>query len=257
MKFTKLEKSGRTANIILDRPDKRNALNAEFVSELKEIFKQAESDDDIRVIVIKSSSKAFCAGADLAYLQQLQDNSYKENLDDSNHLMELFRMIYLSTKPVIAEVDGPALAGGCGLASVCDLSFASEESKFGYTESRIGFVPAIVMVFLLRKIGDARARDIMLTGRIFPANEAKAMGLITDVIPAEALSTHVSKVAEEMANSTSGASLAIIKEMTSKVQDMELSDALEYAAQSNAHARETADCKRGIAAFLNKEKITW
>lgn len=257
MKFTRQEQKGRTAYIILDRPDKRNALNAEFVSELKDAFTQAESDKDTRVIVIKSSSNAFCAGADLAYLQDLQDNSYKENLEDSNHLMELYKMIYLSTKPVIAEIDGPALAGGCGLASVCDLSYASEESKFGYTESRIGFVPAIVMVFLLRKIGDAKARDIMLTGRIFKAEEAKNMGLITDVVPGEALSSTVNMVAEDLANTTSGASLSIIKEMASRVQTMELHDALEYAAQSNARARETSDCKKGIAAFLNKEKISW
>ncbi len=145
----------RIGYIVLNRPDKRNALSPEMVSELKLAFKKAEDNAAVKVIVLKANGESFCAGADLAYLQDLQKFSYEENLADSRHLKELFLQIYTLRKVVIAQVQGSAMAGGCGLATVCDFVYAVPESKFGYTEVKIGFIPAIVMVFLLRKIGEA------------------------------------------------------------------------------------------------------
>ncbi|HWA36104.1 MAG TPA: enoyl-CoA hydratase/isomerase family protein, partial [Cyclobacteriaceae bacterium] len=156
----------RVGYITLNRPEKRNALNQEMVSELEAAFQKASSDDSAKVIVLRARGEAFCAGADLGYLQQLQKYSYEENLADSSHLKELFFLIYTLNKVVIAEVQGAALAGGCGLAAVCDFVFTVPEAKFGYTEVKIGFIPAIVTVFLLRKIGESRAKELLLSGSL-------------------------------------------------------------------------------------------
>ena len=251
------EVKDRVGYITLNRPEKRNALSYEMVSEIKLAFMNAEADKECKVIVIKGSGEAFCAGADLAYLQQLQTNTFDENLADSRHLMELFQFIYHSNKVVISQINGPALAGGCGLASVCDFSFATPESTFGYTEVKIGFVPAIVMVFLVRKVAEKNAREMLLTGDVFKADKALQYGLINYIIEPEELDDVVFKFAQKLCKQTSMQSVELIKEMLANVQSMDVNEALEYAAQTNAKARATDDCKRGIAAFLNKEKLSW
>jgi methylglutaconyl-CoA hydratase len=149
--------ANQTAYLTLNRPEKRNALSPEIITELKNAFDKAEQDASVKVVVLKANGESFCAGADLNYLQQLQNFSYEENLADSQHLKELFLKIYTLKKVVIAQVQGHALAGGCGLATVCDFTFAVPEAKFGYTEVRIGFIPALVAVFLIRKIGEQKA----------------------------------------------------------------------------------------------------
>ena len=247
----------RVGYITLNRPEKRNALSYEMVSEIKLAFMKAEADADCKIIVIKGSGEAFCAGADLAYLQQLQTNTFEENLADSRHLMELFQFIYHSHKVVISQISGPALAGGCGLATVCDFSFATPQSTFGYTEVKIGFVPAIVMVFLVRKVAEKTARQLLLTGDVFDAQKALNYGLINEIVEADALDETVFKFAQKLCKQTSAQSLGLVKEMLANVQSMEVNSALNYAAQTNAKARATEDCKKGIAAFLNKEKLTW
>ena len=251
------EVKDRVGYITLNRPEKRNALSYEMVSEIKLAFMNAEADKECKVIVIKGSGEAFCAGADLAYLQKLQTNTFDENLADSRHLMELFQFIYHSNKVVISQINGPALAGGCGLASVCDFSFATPESTFGYTEVKIGFVPAIVMVFLVRKVAEKNAREMLLTGDVFKADKALQYGLINYIIEPDELDDVVYKFAQKLCNQTSIQSVELIKEMLANVQSMDINEALEYAAQTNAKARATDDCKRGIAAFLNKEKLSW
>lgn len=247
----------RVGYITLNRPEKRNALSYEMVSEIKLAFMKAEADADCKIIVIKGSGEAFCAGADLAYLQQLQTNTFEENLADSRHLMELFQFIYHSHKVVISQISGPALAGGCGLATVCDFSFATPQSTFGYTEVKIGFVPAIVMIFLVRKVAEKTARQLLLTGDVFDAQKALNYGLINEIVEADALDETVFKFAQKLCKQASAQSLGLVKEMLANVQSMEVNSALNYAAQTNAKARATEDCKKGIAAFLNKEKLTW
>jgi methylglutaconyl-CoA hydratase len=251
------EVKDRVGYITLNRPEKRNALSYEMVSEIKLAFMSAEADKDCKVVVIKGSGEAFCAGADLAYLQQLQTNTFDENLADSRHLMELFQFIYHSNKVVISQINGPALAGGCGLASVCDFSFATPESTFGYTEVKIGFVPAIVMVFLVRKVAEKNAREMLLTGDVFKADKALQYGLINYIVEPNELEDTVFKFAQKLCKQASAQSLGLVKEMLANVQSMDVNNALEYAAQTNAKARATNDCKRGIAAFLNKEKLSW
>jgi methylglutaconyl-CoA hydratase len=257
MKFIYYSVNNRIGTITLNRPEKRNALSYEVVAELKEAFTKAEEDDQVKVIILKANGEAFCAGADLEYLQQLQKFSYEENLNDSNHLKELFLQIYTHSKVVIAQVQGHALAGGCGLATVCDFVFAVPEAKFGYTEVKIGFIPAIVMVFLLRKIGEGKAKELLLSGELFSAENVKQLGLINQVVAPEKLEIEVEAFAKKLVESNSTQSMKLTKQMISKVQSLSVEDALQYAAEMNAHARGTDDCKKGIAAFLNKEKIRW
>ena len=257
MKYILFEVKNRIAFITLNRPDKRNALNSELVGELKQAFSIASAEKEAKVIVLKANGSAFCAGADLAYLQQLQNNSYEENLNDSNHLKELFVQIYTLNKVVIAQIEGHAIAGGCGLASVCDFSFSVPEAKFGYTEVRIGFIPAIVKVFLLRKIGEMRSKRLLLTGELIDAQKAEKLELINEVVPVEKIREHVLKFCQLLIDKNSSQSLAYTKQMIANVQSMPLDEGLSYAAEMNAKARASDDCQKGIASFLNKESIVW
>ncbi len=257
MNFINYTVSERVAYITLNRPDKRNALNFDVVSELKDAFLDAEQDPNVKVVVLRANGKVFCAGADLEYLQQLQKNSYADNLADSSHLKDLFHQIYTHKKVVIAQVHGHAIAGGCGLATVCDISFSAPEAQFGYTEVRIGFVPAIVTIFLLRKIGETRAKEMLLSGELISAKKAEEYGLINFIVPADEIEKRVFDYAQMVCKQNSMQSLQLTKKMIAEVQEKDLTEALTYAAQMNAHARETADCKRGIGAFVNKETLEW
>lgn len=249
--------ANRVATITLNRPEKRNALNDEVVHILRELLATAEADENVKVIVLAANGKAFCAGADLEYLQQLQKNTFDENLRDSRELMLLMQEIYTMQKVVIAQIEGDAIAGGCGLATVADLSYAVPAAKFGYTEVRIGFVPALVSVFLVRKIGEGRARELMLTGRLIGAEQAERYGMINAVVPAEEIKAHVQQVAESLCNEASTNSLKVTKQLVRTALDSTLTDALENAARLNAETRQHPDCKKGIGAFLDKLKPVW
>jgi methylglutaconyl-CoA hydratase len=257
MELTTYNLVDKVVYITLNRPEKRNALNQALVSALSNSIERAQNDLECKVIVLKGEGKAFCAGADLDYLQGLQKNTLKENEDDSRELMQLFQLIHASPKIVIAQIEGHAIAGGCGLASLADFSFSVPSARFGYTEVKIGFVPAIVMVYLIRKIGEGKAREILLSGNVFTAAKAKEIGLINYVCQAETIEKEVQQFAHNLISNNSRQSMATVKEMMIKVQDMPLDEALEYAVKSNARARETEDCKKGIQAFLNKEEIKW
>jgi methylglutaconyl-CoA hydratase len=247
----------RIAYLTLNRPDKRNALNAALVTALKEALQEANLEPGVKVIVLKANGKAFCAGADLETLQQLQQNTYEENLADSGHLAELFELMYTLPKAIIAQIQGHALAGGCGLAAICDFSFAVPAARFGYTEVKIGFVPAIVSAFLVRKIGEGRARELLLSGEVIPAERAQAYGLINYLVEETDLESRVNAFARQLCTATSGQSVAATKALLAQLPALSLPASLKLAAETNAHARATDDCRRGIGAFLAKEDIGW
>jgi methylglutaconyl-CoA hydratase len=251
------EVSERVAYITLNRPDKRNALNDEIVEALHEAFCRAEADGQVKVVVLRAKGSVFCAGADLAYLQQLQKNNYEENLADSSRLKELFHKIYTLKKVVIAQIQGHAIAGGCGLVTVCDVAFAVPEAKFGYTEVKIGFIPAIVSLFLLRKIGEGRAKELLLSGRLIDAEEALSIGLVHRLVEADCLEAEVKAYAAQLCVQNSASSMELSKRIIAEIQERTLEQGLQYAAQMNAMARETEDCRRGIAAFLEKKPLEW
>jgi methylglutaconyl-CoA hydratase len=257
MKYIHYNVLDRIAFITLNRPEKRNALSHELVTELREAFTTAEADDKVKVIILKAEGDAFSSGADLEYLQQMQQFSYEQNYADSSHLKELFLQIYTLKKVVIAQIQGHAIAGGCGLATVCDFCFAAPESKFGYTEVKIGFVPALVMVFLIRKIGEANARNLLLSGTLIAADHAKRIGLINEIVSKEELEEEVIHFAAQLIVTNSANSMSVTKQMMAKVQALPLEEALTFAAEMNAKVRESEDCKRGVSAFVNKEKISW
>lgn len=247
----------RVGYITLDRPEKRNALSFELISELQQAFMRAESDESVKVIVLRANGEAFCAGADLGYLQQLQNFSAEENLEDSRHLKRLLLSMYRLNKVIIAQVQGHALAGGCGLATVCDFVYTVPEAKFGYTEVRIGFIPAIVAVFLIRKVGEQRARQLLLSGELVSADVAMQLGLVSQVVAKDALESTVFELAQKLVRSNSGQSMAMTKQLIAEVQSLNLAEGLEYACRENVRARMTDDCRKGVGAFLDKKSITW
>lgn len=250
------EIKNRVAYITINRPEKRNAINPELVTALQNYFEQAASDKSVKIIVLKANGKVFSAGADLEYLKLMQKFSYEDNLADSMRLAKLFETIYTNPKIVVAQVEGSAIAGGCGLATVCDFTFAVPQAQFGYTEVKIGFIPAIVMVFLLRKIGGSHVKELTLTGKLISANQAKEIGLIHFVAAANEMEKKVSDFAEELCKSASSESLRRTKQMIAH-SGLSLQKALDDAAKLNAEMRSTEDCKKGISAFLNKEQVQW
>ena len=255
--IVRYEVADSIAHITLNRPEKRNALNASLVDRISEALRSAEEDDSVRCVVLTGEGSAFSAGADLESLRRLQDASPEENMADSQRLADLFAQIYLHPKAVIAKVNGHAIAGGCGLAAVCDFSIAASAAKLGFTEVRIGFVPAIVSVFVLRKLGEAAARDLFLRGGLITAAEAAAVGLITRAVAEDELDGVVASLARELASETSPNAVGLTKRLLAEVPGLELQEALAYAVQLNASARSTADCKAGIAAFLQQESPPW
>ena len=247
----------RQGVIVLNRGEKRNALAPQMVAELKSAFKTHAIDASVRVIVLRSTGAVFSAGADLAYLRELQQFGYAENLADSGSLKDLYHQIYTCPKPVIAQVQGHAIAGGCGLVTACDFVFAAPEAQFGYTEVRIGFIPAIVMSLLVRRIGEGHARRLLLSGELISADTALQVGLVTRVVDAAELQSKVDEFSAQIARDNSGEAMAVTKQMLADIQSMSLQDALSHGVEMNAKARATDDCRRGVEAFLQREKVNW
>ncbi|MGC8898200.1 MAG: enoyl-CoA hydratase/isomerase family protein [Bacteroidota bacterium] len=260
MKFTRIEyaAAGRIGTISLNRPEKRNALDDVMVAELTQAFITAAKDASVKVVVLRANGPVFSAGADLDYLQRIAKFDFNANLEDCQKLIRLFASINQMKKPVVAVVEGPALAGGCGLATACDFIIADKErSEFGYPEVRIGFIPAIVLVYLLRRVSESHAKELVFTGKTISARRAYEIGLVNEVVPTTEMNTFVNRFLQELVEKSSGTSMSLMKEIFAKLPGMNLSDALDYAANMNAVARMTDDCRKGISAFLNKEKIIW
>jgi methylglutaconyl-CoA hydratase len=257
MHFIRSFKEGRKAVIVLSQGEKRNALSPQLLKELKLAFDTFSNDPTVRVIILRADGPVFCAGADLAYLRELQDYGYEENRTDSAALRDLYLQIYECPKPVIAQVQGHAIAGGCGLITVCDFVFAVPEARFGYTEVRIGFIPAIVMNFVMRRIGEGHARRLLLGGELITAQEACELGMVSRVVSADLLQNEVWDFASKIAQNNSGEAMAATKRMIAEVQSMTLAEALSHSVEMNAKARTTADCRRGVDAFLRKENLKW
>lgn len=249
--------SDRIAVIKINRPDKRNALNPKLVNQLTLCFRKAIADPLVKVIILKAAGEVFSAGADLEYLRQLQQSTFEDNRQDTVALTQLFLLIYESPKLIIAQVEGHAIAGGCGLITVCDLVFAVPEAKFGYTEVKIGFIPALVSCFLIRKMGEGRAKELLLSGDLISANAAHSYGLINFILPADEIEVGVLEYASLRVNTVSANSVALTKQLLSAAQNLSLEESLELAINLNIQTRSSEDCKRGISAFLNKEKLNW
>lgn len=250
-----LSYEGPIALVTLNRPDKRNAISYELIGELVRVLAEVESSSAL-ILVLTGAGKAFCSGMDLDDLRAIASRTQEENLSDSQTMAGMFRTLYEFPKVTIAAVNGPAIAGGCGLATLCDFTLASTEAKFGYTEVRIGFIPAIVSAFLLRQVGEKQVRDLLLTGRIINAEDAYRLGLATEMVPPERLLQRARDLAADLLQN-SPASLLATKRLLRNYSATQLDSQIAGAVQENARIRTTDDFREGVSSFLEKRKPNW
>jgi methylglutaconyl-CoA hydratase len=241
--------------ITLNRPSRRNAMTPEMQDELIAALGKAATGH-CRVVVLTGAGEAFCAGLDLLHLQAIAGKSQAEHVADAERVARLFRMLYELPKPTIAVVQGPAIAGGTGLATICDFTLAAPGVKFGFTEVKIGFVPALVSAFLTMQIGEKRARDLLLSGRLFSSEEAERIGLVNEVIPAEELADRARELARCL-KENSPQSMAATKRLMAMQNGAWLDAAIAHAMTANAEARAMQDFREGVASFLEKRKPVW
>ncbi|MBZ5658481.1 MAG: enoyl-CoA hydratase/isomerase family protein [Acidobacteriia bacterium] len=243
------------ATLALNRPEKRNAISYELIDDLLRALEEVKNSPG-QILILTGAGKAFSSGLDLDNLKALIGRTPEQNLQDSRTMVSLFRTLYEFPKPTIAAVNGAAIAGGTGLALLCDFTLAVPEAKFGYTEVRIGFVPAIVATFLLRQVGEKIARDLLLTGRLFDAAEALRIGLLKEIVPPEKLMERARELAAQLMES-SPLSLAYTKRLLTDHARAELDAQIEAAIRENASIRASADFREGITSFLEKRKPKW
>lgn len=244
---------GPVARITLNRPEKRNALNDAVINGIKQALNKASQDANVRVVVISGAGKDFCSGADLAALQKIGGASVSENAEDARSLLELFLLIRQLPVPVIAAVTGRALAGGCGLATACDLVVASASARFGYPEVKIGFVPAMVMAILRRNVSEKRAFELITRGAEISAGQALEFGLVNQVFPDESFEADVNSYTGEF-EKMSRSAISLTKTLLYQIDGLSFPEALETGADVNVIARLTDDCQQSIAKFLQKDR---
>lgn len=250
--------------VLLNRPEKRNALTPTLIAELTEALQSAESNSECQVLIITGAGSAFCAGLDIEHLRAMSEGAsdhpdrtavdgYRE---DAERIAALFRTLSSLPKPTIAAVNGPAIAGGMGIATLCDFTLAVPEAKFGYTEVRIGFIPALVSAYLRTQIGEKRSRDLLLTGRLISADEACGLGLVTRIVPEPELMSETRALAERLLRNSPSAMQAT-KRLLNEFLDRHLPDDSEAAILASVRARSTGDFREGVRAFLEKRDPVW
>ncbi|HXT74021.1 MAG TPA: enoyl-CoA hydratase-related protein [Candidatus Angelobacter sp.] len=251
----KFDLDGEIGTITLNRPDKRNAISPAMIDDLLGVLDEAERGP-ARVVILTGAGKAFCAGMDLEALRELASQTYEQHVADAERMGKMFHRVYSFPKPLIAAVNGAAIAGGTGLATLADFTLAVPEAKFGYTEVRIGFLPAVVSVFLLRQAGEKITRELLLTGKIFDAAEAHRLGLVTQLVPQEKLMESARELAQSLIAS-SPTSLRLTKRIILRSNEKEIERDLAVAIRESAEIRRTVDFREGLASFLEKRKPEW
>jgi methylglutaconyl-CoA hydratase len=255
MSLVRVEDEGGVRTLTLNRPEKRNALTPELQDELI-VALEGAADAGARVVVLAGEGEAFCAGLDLGVLREMAGRSAEEHRVEAKRTARMFRAVWECDLPTIAVVQGPAIAGGTGLATMCDFTLATPDARFGYTEVRIGFVPALVSAYLSLQVGAKVARELLLSARLFDAEEARRLGLVTEIVARDALSTRAAELATQlMANSPEG--MRATKRLLRAQQREWMETALERAMEANAEGRQTADFREGVASFLEKRKPAW
>src|SRR5712672_4062256 len=250
-----LEFSGEIAKITLNRPDKRNAISTQMIAELQTALDTIEKSHS-RVVIVTGAGKAFCAGMDLDMLAAITQQSPAENQDDARRIAKMLRRIWSFPRPMIAAVNGAAYAGGTGIATMCDFTLSVPEAKFGYTEVKIGFVPAIVSSYLVFQVGHKIARDLLMTARLFDAAEAHRYGLVNEIVPAESLMARARELAQLLLENSPSSVQATKRLINGFIKD-QLDVQVAAAVKDNARIRTTADFKEGVSSFLEKRKPVW
>jgi methylglutaconyl-CoA hydratase len=251
----KLEIDDAVAVLTFNRPERRNAISHTMITEILQALDEVKASV-ARALILTGAANAFCAGMDLQSLKDFRAQSDAEIVADSRRIATLFRRLYGFPKPTIAAVNGPAIAGGCGLATLCDFTLAVPEAKFGYTEVRVGFIPALVSAYVVRQMGEKRARDLLLSGRIFSASEAQAMGIVNELLESEKLLPRARTLAQSLAE-MSPTALSHAKRLLVKFSEEDLDRETELAIEASARVRKTADFQEGLVAFLEKRKPQW
>lgn len=246
---------GAIRTITMQRPQRRNAMTPQMQMELIAALEET-AGSAARVLVLTGAENAFCSGLDISALQSMQDKTALEYRADAERIARLFLALYELPIPTVAAVHGPAIAGGAGLAIICDFTLATPEAKFGFTEVRIGFVPALVSAFLALATSGKHSRDLLLTGRIIGADEAHRMGLVNEIVPHEQIAARIESLADLLV-ANSPQSLAATKRLLAAQHRPWLDAAIEAALEANAQSRETADFREGVTAFLEKRKAVW
>jgi methylglutaconyl-CoA hydratase len=260
MSYTSLTYSvdDRIATICLNKPDRRNALDGLLIRELTDAFMLANRTAQVRVVILTGAGPAFCAGMDLDYLSRTSLFSQEETLEDARSLARLLQLVSGLRKIVIAQLNGPAIGGGCGLAAACDYVYAAKSAaRLGAPEVKLGFVPAVILAYLMNRMGAGRAREFVLQGEVLDASAACECGLVTKVIPDAELESAVREFAVKLAVNISPSSVTLTKDLFVRFMEMNPKEALEYATTINALARRTDDFRKGIEAILKKEKPEW
>ena len=249
-------RAGNIARIIFNRPEVHNAFNSLMISELDDVVEKVRKETSIRIVVLSGHGKSFCAGADIQWLRDIVNYSFEQNLEESLQLAEVLYKIYVLPKPTIAMVNGTAIGGGTGFLSVCDMSVASEEAKFGLSEVKIGLVPAAIAPYVIRRIGESHAREYFLTGERISAKKALEIGLVNRVVPLEKLEKTVEELIPLLLTSGPEA-IASCKELIRNVPNMSFEEVKKYTARMIANLRVSEEGQEGMSAFLEKRKPEW
>ena len=257
MKYIEYNCKNRVGYISFLRKDKRNAINNQFINEFNQAFDLAEKDNNCKIIVIQNTGNVFCSGADLKYLEEIRNKTENANIQDSKKLQKLFDNICNSQKITISKIKGHAIAGGCGIISCTDFNYCTPNSKFGFTEVKIGFIPAIVSLYSIKKIGFSNTKKMFLSGEIINSEKAKKLGMIDKIIDETKIDEEVNIITEEFCKTLSKTSISETKKMLQKIQQNNFKENKEFVIKLNAKSRKTNDFKKGVDAFLNKKSIEW
>ena len=249
-------KQDKIARVIFNRPEVHNAFNSKMIGEIDDACEKVKSDESIRMVILTGEGESFCAGADINWMREIIDYSYEQNLEESLQLAEVLHKIYALPKPTVAMVNGTAIGGGNGFLSACDISVASEEAKFGLSEVKIGLVPAAISPYVMRRIGESKAREYFLTGKRISARKALEIGLVNEVVPHDKLEETVQNIADLLLSSGPEA-IAACKELIDKTTRMSFEEVKKFTAEMIANLRISPEGQEGMSAFLEKRKPKW
>ena len=258
MKYTtlKYDKDGRIGRVSFCRPEIHNAFNGTVITEMSHLFSELAKDDDLRVILLTGEGKSFCAGADLNWMREVITQSFEQNLAESNALANLFYQIYAFKRPVVGRINGAAIGGGTGFVAVCDIAVAARSAKFSFSEVKIGVVPACIGPYVIRKMGEGKARELFITGERMSAERAFEVGLVNKVVDDDQLDTEVENLIQSILSSGPEA-VAMAKKLVSEVPLMTPSQFKPFTAEMIAKLRVSSEGQEGMDAFLNKRKPKW
>jgi methylglutaconyl-CoA hydratase len=258
MDFTtlKYDKDGRIGRVTFNRPEVHNAFNATLIHEMADLFTQIEKDNDIRVVVLTGEGKSFCSGADLNWMREVVNQTFEQNLAESNALANLFHQIYAFKRPVVGRINGAAIGGGTGFVAICDIAVAARTAKFSFSEVKIGVVPACIGPFVIKKMGEGKARELFITGERMDAERAFQVGLVSKVVDFNQLDIEVEKLIDSILTSGPEA-VAMAKKLVSEVPAMAPEQYGPYTAEMIARLRISKEGQEGMDAFLNKRKPNW